>query len=97
MKRLWALVGISILLACVVGCAGGIHSNFRELEIGYNQDKVLEVLGEPYSTASFLVGESKKEYWYYITEPPLGPLMDRNFSVLSFEDDALVAWGKRRR
>jgi outer membrane protein assembly factor BamE (lipoprotein component of BamABCDE complex) len=87
-----------LAFALSVGCAHistEATENARKLKFGLTKEEVKGVMGEPLKTEGYLAGEAEIENWYYTSGFGYWGPSGSNFYVLEFENDKLVAWGKR--
>lgn len=103
--------GLLVLAVFFSGCAGGSiairretrqtaeqnRSNIILLKIGMPKDKVVAVMGKPYTTESYQINGKSLEFWLYITEPTTIEdvrIRDSNLTPLAFENSVLAGWGR---
>ena len=102
--------GVSLLLTLlcfVAACAGSAYrtgieaeqnrANFLKLNLGMTKDQVQTVMGPPYKTEMYQVGDRPMEFWLYLTEGKsvsYDKLSDSNFTPLAFENGILKGWGR---
>lgn len=102
--RIFILVVLAFALA---SCAGSPYQttaearqnrdNMLKLNIGQTKEQVLELMGKPYKTETYLSGEKPVEFWLYLTEGKNiddRTLRDSNFTPLAFENGILQGWGR---
>jgi outer membrane protein assembly factor BamE (lipoprotein component of BamABCDE complex) len=96
-----------ILIWLLLSCAGSPartgweaeqnRANLLKLNLGMTKDQVLTVMGPPYKTEMYQVGEKPTEFWLYLTEGKSvsdRKLSDSNFTPLAFENGILKGWGR---
>jgi len=66
------------------------------LRIGMFQDEVLQKMGKPWKTESFLKDNSPYVVLYYVTQRiPDGATTDDEMTPVVFRDGTLIGWGRR--
>jgi len=66
------------------------------LRIGMFQDEVLQKMGKPWKTESFLKDNSPYVVLYYVTQRiPDGATTDDEMTPVVFRDGIFIGWGRR--
>jgi hypothetical protein len=96
-----------ISLFLVISCSGSPlrtgweaernRENLLQLNLGMTKEQVQTIMGPPYKTEMYQVGEKPTEFWLYLTEGKSvsdHKLSDSNFTPLAFVNGILQGWGR---
>ena len=106
-KNLFTQFCSLFILMFFYSCVGSPVQTFDEarnnrvkminLQIGQDRTQVLNIMGTPYKTESYILQDGKiVDFWLYLTEGRGVDqvLTDANFTPLAFEAGILKGWGR---
>lgn len=95
----WLTVFVLFLGGCAITKEIKASSNrdkLSALHIGMSQDEVLQDMGKPWKTESFIKGDKPHVVLYYVTQRiPDGTTTDDEMTPVVFRDGTLIGWGRR--